>query len=105
MRALALAGVKKNVVGFMPLTENLPGGGAYKPGDVIKYSNGVTAEVMNTDAEGRLVLADALIQAVKRKPKAIIDLATLTGACVIALGTAAMGLMGNNDDLISKVKQ
>jgi leucyl aminopeptidase len=87
------------VTGYVPATENLPSGTAQKPGDIIRYKNGKTVEVLNTDAEGRLILADALIQAVNDKPDVIIDLATLTGACVVALGPQIAGLFSNNQEL------
>lgn len=93
-----------NLVGLIPSTENLPGGGAYKPGDVLKSMSGITIEVISTDAEGRLILSDALAYADRHKPGAIIDLATLTGACVIALGHINTGLMGNDEDFIKKVE-
>jgi leucyl aminopeptidase len=98
-------GVKTRVLGFMPLTENMPGGSATRPGDVLKIRNGKTIEVLNTDAEGRLVLADALSLAVEEAPDAIIDLATLTGACVAALGKDIAGLLGNDDALIAAVEE
>jgi leucyl aminopeptidase len=91
------------VIGFMPLTENMPGGKATKPGDVLTTRNGKTIEVLNTDAEGRLVLADALTLAVEEQPDAIVDLATLTGACVVALGMQIAGVMGNDDRLIDAI--
>jgi leucyl aminopeptidase len=91
------------VIGLTPLTENMPGGHAIKPGDVLTAMNGKTVEVNNTDAEGRLVLADALVYAKRFNPDAVIDLATLTGAVVIALGSGAIGLMGNDDDLMARV--
>jgi leucyl aminopeptidase len=75
-----------NVVGLIPATENLPGGRAYKPGDILKSLSGQTIEVITTDAEGRLILADALTYASRYRPAAVIDLATLTGACIVALG-------------------
>jgi leucyl aminopeptidase len=87
------------VMGYVPATENMPSGTAQKPGDIIRYTNGKTVEVLNTDAEGRLILADALIQAVHDKPDVIIDLATLTGACVTALGQQIAGLFSNNEEL------
>jgi len=96
-------GVGVRVVGIAPTTENMPGGRAVKPGDVLEIRNGKTIEVLNTDAEGRLVLADGLSLAVEEGPDAIIDLATLTGACVVALGNKIAGLMGNDDRLISAV--
>ena len=92
---------KVNVVGFMPLSENLPSGKATKPGDIVTFYNGKTAEIKNTDAEGRLILADALSYAEKHyKLDAIVDLATLTGACAYALGPYFSGLMSQNDELV-----
>ena len=79
------------------MVENMPSGTAIRPGDVLRIRNGKTVEVLNTDAEGRLILADALSCAVEEKPDAIVDLATLTGACVVALGEKIAGLMGNDD--------
>ncbi|HKA55010.1 MAG TPA: leucyl aminopeptidase [Candidatus Binatia bacterium] len=87
------------VTGYVPATENMPSGTAQKPGDIIRYNNGKTVEVLNTDAEGRLILADALIQAAEEKPDVIIDLATLTGACVVALGGQIAGLFSNDQGL------
>lgn len=104
MRSVAELKLKKNVVALVPSTENMPSGSAYKPGDIITFMNGKTAEIDNTDAEGRLILADALTYADRYKPEAVIDLATLTGACVIALGHTASGLMGNNDALKGRIK-
>ncbi len=92
-----------NVVAIVPATENLPGGRAYKPGDVLKTMSGLTIEVKNTDAEGRLILADALTFARKYKPAAIIDIATLTGACVVALGEHLAGMMGTDEDLKKQI--
>ena len=91
------------VVGIVPTTENMPSGSAIKPGDVLKIRNGKTVEVLNTDAEGRLVLADGLSLAVEAGVDAVIDLATLTGACMVALGRTIAGLMGNDDALIDRV--
>ena len=88
--------VKTRVIGFIPLVENMPSGDAMRPGDVLRMRNGKTVEVLNTDAEGRLILADALSLASEEKPDAIIDLATLTGACVVALGEKVAGLMGDD---------
>jgi leucyl aminopeptidase len=88
------------VIGLVPATENLPGGRAYKPGDVLRSKAGLTIEVISTDAEGRLVLADALAYAARYHPRAVIDLATLTGACVVALGNVAAGLMSDDADLV-----
>jgi leucyl aminopeptidase len=103
MGACRALGVGVRVVGFAPTTENMPGGRATKPGDVLKIRNGKTIEVVNTDCEGRLVLADGLSLAAEEGPDAIIDLATLTGACVVALGPRIAGLMGNDDRLIAAV--
>jgi leucyl aminopeptidase len=104
MSVLRAAGVSAKVIGFVPTTENMPGGRAIKPGDVLKIRNGKTVEVLNTDAEGRLILADGLSLAVEEKPDAIIDLATLTGACVVALGMKMAGLMGNDESWIGQVR-
>jgi len=88
-----------NIVGLIPTTENMPGGSAIKPGDVVTSLSGQTIEILNTDAEGRLILCDTLTYAERFKPAAVIDIATLTGACVIALGSQAGGLMSNNEAL------
>ncbi|HVB06665.1 MAG TPA: leucyl aminopeptidase [Acidimicrobiales bacterium] len=104
MSACAALGVGVRVTGYLPITENMPGGAATKPGDVLTIRNGKTIEVLNTDAEGRLVLADALSLAVEDGADAIVDLATLTGACVVALGMEIAGVIGNDDRLISKVR-
>jgi leucyl aminopeptidase len=92
------------VLGFLPLTDNMPGGDATRVGDVLRIRNGTTVEVLNTDAEGRLVLADALSLAGEAEPDAIVDLATLTGACMVALGTGIAGLMGNHDGFVDQVR-
>lgn len=95
-----------NIVGILPAAENLPSGSASKPGDIVKAINGKTIEIINTDAEGRLALADAIGYAIKYyKPSAIIDIATLTGACSIALGSEAIAMMGNNAGLMEKIKK
>jgi leucyl aminopeptidase len=99
IRAAAELELPLNLVGIVPATENLPGGRAYKPGDVIRSMSGKTIEVISTDAEGRLILADALTYARRFRPKAIIDVATLTGACIIALGDDVIGMMGTDDAL------
>ncbi|HXW33509.1 MAG TPA: leucyl aminopeptidase [Acidimicrobiales bacterium] len=96
--------VRARVTAIAPVTENMPGGHASKPGDVLTARNGMTIEVLNTDAEGRLVLADGLALAAELEPDAIIDLATLTGACVVALGTQIAGLFTNNDSLADRVR-
>jgi leucyl aminopeptidase len=101
--AVAVAGrlgLPVDVTAYVPATENLPGERAQKPGDVIRYLNGKTVEVLNTDAEGRLVLADALAVASRAKPDAIVDLATLTGACRVALGNLYAAVMGNDQALV-----
>ena len=104
MRSIALSKPSQHVVGLVPATENLPDGRALKPGDIITTRSGKTIEVINTDAEGRLVLADALEYAERYSPAAVVDLATLTGACVVALGHAATGMMGNDDGLQDRVR-
>ncbi len=97
-------GVRVRVTAIAPTTENMPGGRATKPGDVLTIRNGRTIEVLNTDAEGRLVLADGLSLATELEPDAIIDLATLTGACVVALGMSIAGVFGSDDALIGRVR-
>ena len=98
-RALAGLQPKVNVVGLIPACENMPSGKAVKPGDVVTSMSGQTIENLNTDAEGRLVLCDALTYAERFKPKAVIDIATLTGACVIALGNLRSGMFSSDDAL------
>lgn len=105
VRAAAELGLPVNLVGIVPATENLPGGKAYKPGDILKSLSGQTIEVVTTDAEGRLILADALTYASRYKPAAIIDLATLTGACIVALGDHVIGMMGTDDDLKREIRE
>jgi len=94
-----------NVVGLIPTCENMPDGTAIKPGDVVTSMSGQTIEVLNTDAEGRLILCDALTYAERFKPKAVIDIATLTGACVIALGAVRSGLFATEDDLADALQK
>ncbi|MGQ9718661.1 MAG: leucyl aminopeptidase [Nitrososphaerales archaeon] len=103
MQTVAELRLPLNIIAIIPATENMPSGSAYKPGDVLRHYGGKTSEVVSTDAEGRLILADALAYATNYKPRAIIDIATLTGACVVALGTHASGIMTNNQDLAKKV--
>jgi leucyl aminopeptidase len=103
MSVLPALGPKVKVIGILPTTENMPSGHAIKPGDVLKIRNGKTVEVLNTDAEGRLVLADGLSLAVEAGVDAIVDLATLTGACMVALGRKIAGLMGNHDPWVEQV--
>lgn len=105
LTAVAEMKLPLNVVGIIPATENMPGGNATKPGDVVTSMSGQTIEILNTDAEGRLILCDALTYAERYKPDAVIDIATLTGACVIALGHVASGLMSNNDQLAKELLQ
>ncbi len=102
MSAIARLRPKLNVVGLIPATENMPGGKATKPGDIVKAMNGTTIEVINTDAEGRLILADALCYANKLGATKIVDAATLTGACVIALGHAASAVVTNDDAFVKQ---
>jgi len=99
INAIAELRLPVNIIAVIPCVENMPGGNAMKPGDVLKSMSGKTVEVINTDAEGRLALADALYFVARKKPKAIIDIATLTGACVVALGYHVAGLVGNDDKL------
>jgi leucyl aminopeptidase len=105
LMAAAALKMPVNLVGLVPAAENLPGGGAYKPGDVVKSMSGQTIEIVNTDAEGRMVLCDALHYAQRYKMAALIDLATLTGACVVALGSVASGLMGNDEGLKRSIRK
>jgi len=97
IQALSKLKVKKNVIGLIPACENIPSGTAYRPDDILTAMNGITVLIENTDAEGRLVLADALVYANRYKPKEVIDLATLTGHCLIALGNERSGLFTKND--------
>src|SRR2546427_8069263 len=97
-------GLPLHLIGILPATENMPGGRAIKPGDILTTLSGKTVEVQNTDAEGRLILADGLAYATRYKPAAIIDVATLTGACSVALGQFAIGMLGNNDALKSRIQ-
>lgn len=102
--AIARLRLPVHVIGLIPAVENMPGGNALRPGDIIRHHNGKTSEVEDTDAEGRLILADALAYAARYSPSAVIDLATLTGACIVALGHHASGLMGNDDGLIAALR-
>jgi len=103
MKAIAMLGLKANVIGIVPATENMPGGSAQRPGDVVKTMDGKTIEIGNTDAEGRLVLADAMAYAGSLKISRIVDVATLTGAISAALGDKFVGAFGNNQDWIGQV--
>ncbi len=103
LRAVAELGLKLNVIGLIPACENMPGGAAVKPGDVVTSLSGQTIEILNTDAEGRLILCDALTYAERFKPAAVVDIATLTGACVIALGHHRSGLFSPSDALAGEL--
>jgi len=105
MTALCELKPKINVIGVIASAENMPSGRATKPGDIVTSMSGKTIEVLNTDAEGRLVLCDALTYVERYKPKSVIDIATLTGACIVALGSVNSGLMSNNDELADKLRQ
>ncbi len=96
--------MKVKLLGFVPITDNMTGGDATRVGDVLTIRNGTTVEVLNTDAEGRLILADGLSLASEAQPDAIVDLATLTGACMVALGDRIAGLMGNHDGWLDQVQ-
>jgi len=104
LRAAAELGLKLNIVGLVPTCENMPGGAATKPGDVVTSMSGQTIEILNTDAEGRLILADALSYAERFEPQAVVDIATLTGACIVALGHVCSGLFANKDDLADELQ-
>jgi leucyl aminopeptidase len=103
LKAIAEMELPINVVGVVPSSENLPDGDANKPGDIVTSMSGQTIEILNTDAEGRLILCDALTYSKKFDPDVVIDIATLTGACVIALGSHAAGLLSNNEALAAKL--
>jgi len=105
MLAIERLGLKVNVMGLIPSSENMPGASANKPGDILKARNGKTMEVLNTDAEGRLILADALSYASEKKPQALFDVATLTGAMVVALGNLFTGFFTKNDSLAQRVEK
>jgi leucyl aminopeptidase len=105
VRALAAMKAPVNVVGVIPTCENMPGGAASRPGDVVTSMSGQTVEILNTDAEGRLILCDALTYAARYQPEAILDVATLTGACVIALGHVATGLFSNDQKLADAIRE
>jgi leucyl aminopeptidase len=101
--AVAKMNLAINVVGIIPTTENMPDGLATKPGDIVTSMSGQTIEILNTDAEGRLILCDALTYVGKFKPAFVIDIATLTGACIIALGKIPSAVLGNNQALINEL--
>jgi leucyl aminopeptidase len=104
MKAIAALKPSVNVIAAVPSSENMPSGAAAKPGDVLRHRGGKTSEVLNTDAEGRLILADALAYLAEKKPTAIVDAATLTGACMVALGDEITGAFGNDDDLVAQIR-
>jgi leucyl aminopeptidase len=103
LKAAATIGLRLNIVGIVPTCENMPSGGATKPGDIVRSMSGQTIEVINTDAEGRLILCDALTYARRFKPAVVLDVATLTGACVIALGAHLSAVMSNDDALAAEI--
>lgn len=105
MRTAAALKLPLNIVGLLPATENMPSGSAYKPGDVLRTLSGQTIEIINTDAEGRLILSDALAYACRYKPAVIVDIATLTGACRVALGQEATGMVGTDEKLKQKIRE
>ncbi|WP_416638292.1 leucyl aminopeptidase [Pseudomonas sp. OHS18] len=103
LRAVLELQLPINLVCLLACAENMPSGGATRPGDIVTTMSGQTVEILNTDAEGRLVLCDTLTYAERFKPQSVIDIATLTGACVVALGSNVSGLMGNDDDLVNQI--
>jgi leucyl aminopeptidase len=103
--AVAELALPINLVGLVPASENLPDGNANKPGDIVTSMSGMTIEILNTDAEGRLLLCDALTYAKRYEPAVVIDVATLTGACIVALGRYPSGIMSNDDDLCQALMQ
>jgi len=105
IRTVAQLGVKVNLNVYMPLTDNMPDGNAYKPGDIIETMAGITVEVISTDAEGRLILCDAIEYARRKKPEYIADIATLTGACSVTFGGITSGVMGNDRMLVANMKK
>jgi leucyl aminopeptidase len=105
MYAAALMKLNKNVIGVVPTCENMPSGRATRPGDIVKSMSGQTIEILNTDAEGRLILCDALTYVERFKPKAVIDVATLTGACIIALGHVHSGVFSDDEDLVNALSK
>ena len=105
MKAIATLGLKCNVIGILACAENMPGGRAQRPGDIVRAANGKTIEVISTDAEGRMVLADAVDYACKLGAQKVIDIATLTGAVIIALGKETSGIVSNDDALVEQIKK
>jgi len=105
LKAAAELGLQRNLIGVVPACENMPSGRATKPGDIVRSMSGQTIEVLNTDAEGRLILCDALTYSRRFKPAVVVDVATLTGACVIALGAHTSAIMSNDDDLAAEIEE
>jgi len=105
MKAVAELKLPMNVYGIVPAAENMPGGASYRPGDIVTTFSGKTIEVQNTDAEGRMILCDALSYAARQNCDIIIDIATLTSACMVALGKYMAGLMGNDEKLIKQLQR
>jgi len=105
MKAIDDLGLDLDVMSLLPAAENLPSGTSYRPGDIVTTYSGRTVEVLNTDAEGRLIMCDALTYAVQQDYPIIVDIATLTGACMVALGRHMAGLMGNDDRLLAQLQQ
>jgi leucyl aminopeptidase len=105
MKAIDELGLDLDVLGLIPAAENLPSGSSYRPGDIVTTYSGKTVEILNTDAEGRMILCDALAYAVEQDCRAIVDIATLTGACVVALGKVMAGLMGNDEGMIEGLRR
>jgi leucyl aminopeptidase len=105
MKAVSELDLPVHLIGILPATENMLGGSASRPGDVVRAIDGKTIEIISTDAEGRMTLADAIGYATRYKPKAIIDIATLTGACSIAFGNVVIAMMGNDNEMLERVKQ
>jgi leucyl aminopeptidase len=105
LKAAAMLKLPLNIIGVIPASENLPDGAATKPGDIVTSMSGQTVEILNTDAEGRLVLCDALTYVERFNPACVVDIATLTGACVISLGHVASGLLSNQEDLAKELLQ
>src|SRR5512146_2886629 len=103
LQAIAALGPAVNVVGYMSIAENMPGGGAQRPSDIIRIYGGKTVEVLNTDAEGRLVLADGIARSLEDGPVLIVDVATLTGAATVALGRRTAGVMGSSDEVAAEI--
>lgn len=104
LKAISSVGIPDHVIGILPATENLPGGSASRPGDVVRAMNGKSIEIISTDAEGRMTIADAICFSARYKPRAIIDIATLTGACAIAFGNCAIAMMGTDRKLLDALK-